>query len=328
MTQEPIVPLLPTLFFEDSTQEALASQMAFGWPSASLWSDEGGTALGSHGMQNNMTKFIALLNRLWDGKDFITHRKTSQSFTVSNRRLTVSLMMQPLLLDQMLARKDGISRHSGFMARSLMTYPESSMGTRHYQEQPNFMGSMNLFHDRITACLNQSLALDKKGCHEIPILSFSSSAKTLWIHFFNETETGLMKWERWLSIRDFASKAAENVARLAALFHVFQGKDGVIEAETIEQAIQIIQWHLFETRRILSPYPQSQDQQDASRLLQWMIEKRLTETTPQYLQQYSPIRDKKRRDQAIDTLIENHYLRRSKQIRKITLLINPKILMK
>jgi len=136
-----------------------------------------------------------------------------------------------------------------------------------------------------------------------------------------------MQWGKWLSIKDFASKAAENVARLAALFHVFQGKEGVIDSETIEQAIQIIQWHLFEARRILSPQSQSPDQQDASRLLQWIIEKKLTETTPQYLQQYSPIRDKKRRDKAIDNLIESCYLRQSKQMKKTILLTNPKALM-
>jgi hypothetical protein len=34
---EPDVRLLPMLFFEDTTQEALASHIANGWPSASLW---------------------------------------------------------------------------------------------------------------------------------------------------------------------------------------------------------------------------------------------------------------------------------------------------
>ena len=68
---EPHIPLLPILFFEDATQEALASHLAQGWPSASLWSDEGGIVVGSHSMQNSATKFIALLNRLWDGKPFV-----------------------------------------------------------------------------------------------------------------------------------------------------------------------------------------------------------------------------------------------------------------
>ena len=104
VANEPEVPLQPMLFFEDVTQEALSSHLAYGWPSASLWSDEGGIVIGGHGMQQNTTKFVALLNRLWDGNAFIAHRKTSKSFTVLHRRLTVSLMMQALILEQMLGK--------------------------------------------------------------------------------------------------------------------------------------------------------------------------------------------------------------------------------
>lgn len=48
MNREPLLPLLPELFFEDATQEALALQLTEGWPSASLWSDEGALVLNSH----------------------------------------------------------------------------------------------------------------------------------------------------------------------------------------------------------------------------------------------------------------------------------------
>ena len=47
---EPKIPLSPVLFFEDATQEALASHIAHGWPSSSLWRNEGGIVMGGHGM--------------------------------------------------------------------------------------------------------------------------------------------------------------------------------------------------------------------------------------------------------------------------------------
>lgn len=191
VSNEPAIPLLPVLFFEDATQEALASHIANGWPSASLWTDEGGIVMGGHGMQTNSTKFVALLNRLWDGKAFIAHRKTTKSFTVENRRLTVSLMMQPLILEQMMGKNDGITRQSGFLARSLITYPKSAMGERYYQEPPKTLPPLTEFHQRLTACLDSSLMLDKKGCHDLPLLTLSTSAKSLWVSFFNEIEAGL-----------------------------------------------------------------------------------------------------------------------------------------
>ena len=324
VANEPDVPLLPVLFFEDATQEALASHIAHGWPSASLWSDEGGIVMGGHGMQQNATKFIALLNRLWDGKAFIAHRKTTKSFTVANRRLTVSLMMQPLILEQMLAKNGGISRQSGFLARSLVAYPKSSMGARYYQEPPESLASLPEFHNRLLECLNSSLAIDKNGCHNLPTLTLSHQAKINWVSFFNKIETGLKSANQWLSIKDFASKSAENVARLAALFHLFDGKEGEISAEYIDNAAEIIYWHLLETKIILGENPQTIQQQDALRLLQWIRDKGLTETSPRHLQQYGPIREKKCRDRAVQILSEHHCLKETRRDGKTILLVNPR----
>jgi hypothetical protein len=324
MAREPAIPLLPELFFEDVTQEALALQIAEGWPSASLWSDEGALVLNGHGMQNNTAKFVALLNRLWDGKPFTSHRKTSKNLTITNRRLTVSLMLQPLILQQMLSKGGGVNRQSGFMARGLMAFPESSMGERIYQEPPESPTALSNFHQRIMDCLDESLILDKNGCHEIPTLHFSSRAKSAWVSFFNEIETELS--DKWSSIKDFASKAAENTARLSALLHLFAGKEGQISHEEMEQAIEIISWHLSETRRIFYSRPKSNQHADTIKLLGWIVEKAFATTTPRFLQQYSPIREKQRRDKAIQMLIDHHYLNETNSDGKTVLSVNPRAL--
>lgn len=156
LANEPDVPLLPSLFFEDTTPEALGLHLAQGWPSAALWSNEGGIVLGGHGMQSNATQLIALLNRLWEGKPVVTHRKTQDSFIIENRRLTVNLMMQPLIWAQFSQRNGGLSRHSGFLARTLMSCPVTAMGERFYQEPKSALSALSLFQDRLVACLNQS----------------------------------------------------------------------------------------------------------------------------------------------------------------------------
>src|SRR3990167_3511373 len=283
---EPVVPLLPVLFFEDATSEALASHIATGWASTSLWSDEGGIVIGGHGMQSNATKFIALLNRLWDGNPFTAHRKTTKSFTVTNRRLTISLMMQPMILDQLVSKNGGIGRQSGFLARSLIASPESEMGNRFYQEPPTVLSSLPEFHARITECLDSTLELDKNGCHDLPTLELSKKAKMEWVSFFNQTESGLRDPRQWGSIKDFASKAAENVARLSALFHLFDGKEGDVNAENMDRAVQIVRWHLHESRRVLGGVestPVEPKKRDSKLLLRWIVEKGLSETSPRYL---------------------------------------------
>jgi hypothetical protein len=90
--------ILPALFYEDTNAAALATDLAEGWPSASLWSDEGGLVIGSQGMNDeNLMGFIALMNRLWDGLDHDRRRRTTNCTFIKGRRFTASLMMQPEL---------------------------------------------------------------------------------------------------------------------------------------------------------------------------------------------------------------------------------------
>lgn len=321
--QEPEIPLLPTLYFEDATQEALAIHLANGWPSASLWSDEAGIVLGSHSMQSNPIRFVALLNRLWDGKTFTAHRKTSQSFMIQNRRLTLNLMMQPLLLEQLGRQAVGIHRQSGFLARCLMAYPKSSMGSRFYQEPPNDFGYLENFENRLQDCLDVSKKLTHAGCINLPTLHMSDDAKKQWVHFFNETESGVSHHGQWSDIKDFASKAPENAARLAALFHLYSGSEGDIGSEHMEQAIAIIGWHLFETRRIFSIQSEREEILEAQRLLDWLIAHDKKHTTPREIQQFSPIRDKQARDEALELLANHNYIRVNKQNQKTMVELSP-----
>jgi hypothetical protein len=322
MQREPLIPLLPELFFEDVTHEALVAQISEGWPSASVWGDEGAIILNSHSTQNNAAKSVALLNRLWDGKPFITsHRKRSKDMTAIQHRFTVSLMLQPLILQQMLSKNSGINHQSSFMARSLMAFPESSMGERFYQEPLELQAALSHFHSRLIDCLDRSPTFDKNGCRELPTLHFSSYAKSIWVSFFNEIEVSLLG--QWSFIKDFASKAGENAARLSALFHLFSGKEEQIGHEEVQQAIEIIRWHLAETKRIFYVRPKSSQHADAINLLRWMVEKAITKTTPRFLQQYSPLREKQKRSNAIQMLIDHHYMIEKKDNRKIILLINP-----
>ena len=325
MGEEPEIPLQPMLYFEDATQEAIASNLSTGWPSASLWSDEAGIVLGSHSMQGNPLRFVALLNRLWDGKSFSAHRRTTDNYTLEDRRLTLNLMMQPLLLQKLANQASGIGRQSGFLARCLLAHPESAMGTRFYQEPPLSREFMTDFEARITACLQQTEALTSVGCNNIPTLSLSHEAKHQWILFFNSLETGLKTQGQWVDVKDFASKSAENAARLAALFHLFDGKEGQINVEHTEQAIEIVSWHLQEARRLLAPSPENIIHQDAKKLMKWMLTKGLQRTTPRFIQQSSPLRQRNRRDDALEVLIEHHWVRIVNQGNQTLIEVNPNV---
>jgi hypothetical protein len=320
---EPEIPLLPSLYFEDATQEALALHLANGWPSAALWSDEAGIVLGSHSMQSNPTRFVALLNKLWDGKDLTAHRKTTQSFIIRNRRLTLNLMIQPALMDGIHANPGNFIRQSGFLARCLIAKPKTAMGTRFYQEPPAEMNFLADYEKRLQDCLNQTRHLKQEGCIKLPTLCMSTAAKQKWIQFFNLIESGLSLHGDWLEIKDVASKSSENVARLAALFHLFEGNNGDITSEHVEQAIEIITWHLYEAKGLFTTGALTKTMLDAKKLLTWLIEKDYMQISLRDIQRLSPLRDKETRDSALEILIEHHWVRIIKNEGKSILEVNP-----
>ena len=77
----PTLPVVPRLFYEDTTQEALIEALSKGWPSAALSSDEAAIVLGGHGFREEKAmQFFGCLNRLWDGNGYSRNRATTSSF--------------------------------------------------------------------------------------------------------------------------------------------------------------------------------------------------------------------------------------------------------
>ncbi|WP_440993596.1 YfjI family protein [Cysteiniphilum litorale] len=325
MLEEPEIPLLPKLKYEDITAEALSENLAKEYPSTSIWSDEAGIFLSSPSMQKDNTKFVALLNRLWDAQPIAIHRKTTGDIFIKDRRFTLNLMMQPLLLEQMLKKGDGINRKSGFLARTLLAYPASTMGNRYYKEPfKNVTEHLDKFHRRIKTCLSNTQPVDKYGFGYIPTLTFSKIAKEAWVKYFNYIETAIANEYHWQSIHDLASKASENIARLAALFHLFTGKQGTeISTDHIESAYQIIEWHLNEAKRIFGETKLTQVEHDAKLILDAIISKNIVETTSREILRVTPVRDKGRRDKAIKLLEKSHHLISTPDAKRTKIIFHP-----
>lgn len=214
-----------------------------------------------------------------------------------------------------------------FLARSLIAYPHSEMGQRNYKEPTSStIPELDKFHCRITECLNSTLELDSGGCHAIPTLHFTSGGKAAWVDYFNQIEHGLKLSNKWLAVQDFASKAAENAARLAALFHLFTGTEGSIQRGSVEQAIQIVNWHLKEAKRILNPDLGANINNDAQRLLTWLLSQGQTKVAVRSIQQNGPsqLRKKARLEKVLDLLVETNHIHPVKDGKKYLVEINPK----
>jgi 5S rRNA maturation endonuclease (ribonuclease M5) len=268
MQNVPKQPILQSLIYTDATTEALADDLAHNLRYGGIFSSEAGSVLGGAGMQKDAAmKYFSLLNILWDGNPHNVLRKSSESFTVKDARLSICLAIQDAPLREFLASSGKLARGTGFLARFLITNPESTQGTRMFKEAPENWPALDLFYIRIKELLDL-IDMDKP----FSMLHLSKAAKNLWVEFHDRIELQLAPGGDFTEIRDVASKAADNVARLAAIFHVYEhGIEGEINENHMERATRIIEWHLHSARDYLAAAKEKEQINEFDMLKNWLI---------------------------------------------------------
>lgn len=326
---KPEPPRVPRLLYADATPEALAYALAKQWPSAGVLSNEAGIVFGSHGMgKDSVMRNLALLNQLWDGATTTIDRRTSESFTVRGARLTVGLQVQEPTLREFFDRAGVLARGTGFLARFLFAWPQSTQGTRFFKEAPAGWPAQARFNRRIREILDIAAPIDERGALTPAMLTFSPDAKAAWVQYHDTIERELANGGELYDVRDVAAKTAENAARLAALFHVFEhGIGGAIGLDSFERASRIVAWHLSEARRFFGELALPKELADAARLDSWLIEYcrrgRTHMVGKNHVRQHGPLRDGARLDTAIRELAELDRLRLVKDSKRLTIQVNP-----
>ncbi len=271
---KPEAPRVPKLLLGDETPENLAWGLAKHWPSAGVVSAEAGIVFGAHGMgKDSVMRNLGLLNVLWDGGSHSVGRRTSESFTVKGARLTVALQIQEITLRSFFDRSGGLARGSGFLARFLVAWPESTQGYRPFTEAPPNWPHLAAFHRRIAEILANPVPIDEDGALSPALMMLAPEAKAAWVAFHDAIEGELASGGELYDVRDVASKSADNAARLAVLFQVFEhGMGGAVGLECFESASRIAAWHLNESRRFFGVLALPVELADAARLDSWLID--------------------------------------------------------
>lgn len=323
---EPRKLILPALLLDDVTPEQLALDLQDGHPSAALWSAEGGTVTGGAGMGKDSTvRFLATLNKLWDGSKVSQRRKSVASAEVEGKRLSVCLQIQPAVLKEFLKASKGLAKGSGFWARFLLCSPDTTKGQRPYHP-PEQMPHLEGFNARVTALLNLPLPLDDQGRIDAPALPLCAAAKTYWIGLHDEIERELGPKGALAEASDTAAKTAENAARLACLFHIFEhGPVGEIGVEAIKAGCTIARWYAYEAMRVLNQLDPPKVLADAHAIETWLLEND-DKRNPQNLLQYGPVRKLVARDAALALLESANRQRRVKIDNKAAIELHPDVI--
>ena len=331
---KPNPPRIARLLYADATPEALAYGLAKQWPSGGIVSAEAGIVFGSHGMgKDSVMRNLALLNQLWDGKTVTFDRRSTDSISVQGARLTIALQVQEPTLLEFISKSGPLARGTGFFARFLVAWPESTQGMRQIDpdapDGPSTWPRLTAFNQRIAAILAEPVPINEGGTLTPKVLTMSSEAKKAWVAFHNDIEGELSGGGDLYDVRDVASKAADYAARLAALFHHLEGAQGAISLASVEMAAEIIKWHLNEARRFFGDFALPIELVDAARLDGWLIERCRRDRTNAVSTrdtQRGPIREKNRLDAALRELEELDRVKVVREWRRKTIKVNPALI--
>lgn len=304
------VPVVPRMLRGDDTAEALLMHLDK-YPIAAVISAEAGVIFGSHSMKaENAQRNMGLLNQIWDGGPIREARVGRGETVIESVRGTMGLMLQPDVLAKFTEKTDGLARGIGFFARFLMCHPETTQGMRLYKEPPP-MPELQAFQVRIAQLLLLPAGFDDLGRLIGHCASFDTAAQDTWIRFHNEVEELIGGDREYSTIRDVASKAAENAARLACCLHVFATYgEGLtpIGRSAIDTACALMRWYLDEAVRFSSSTDVTDEVRNAEKLEQWLCrrvrEKPRDAVTVNMVRQKGPgaLRGGRRIDDALDLL--------------------------
>ncbi len=272
---EPVAPLEPFLLVEEPTYQGLMRLLINGQPSIGLFTDEGGQFLGGHAMsKDNKMATITGLSKLWDGSPVDRIRAGDGADKIYGRRLSVHLMMQPIIGLQML--NDDLLNGQGILARCLITYPQSTIGTRLYtavncSEQPE----IQLYNAVMMQLLKTPFKTSDFDPQELEPrnLTLDHPAKREWIKLHNAVEVAMLPKGKLSGIHPFASKAPEHAARLAGTLALVENVDtDVISLRHVEAAAELIEHYINENLRLTTGSAPDAQLIKAAKLGEWLAD--------------------------------------------------------
>lgn len=282
--QEPALPSHSPLLLSDATPAAIKKALRQQMSGIGIFADEASTVF-----EGQILSEFAFINELWDGGTIHVDRARTGRWSIKDARLTMSLMVQPEVFARFLERRGKAARDIGLFARMLIAYPGSTQGSRTLRDIPS-LEHLNCFNNRVKVLLEKAHQCQLMSAGRRPHLKFDSSAQYYWNKEFDRTEEASAPFGELAGIKDYAAKFADNLARLAAVFHVFEDYSGPISLDTLDRASAVAKWyglcfqHLFSSRPavtqpfILDPL----DHQDAKLVQGWLAKQYMNRGTTEF----------------------------------------------
>lgn len=290
-------PQARSLTIGKGTTEGLHTMLK-GQSHVGLFSSEGGELLGGHSLrEDRRVAGLSWMLKAWGGETLDDLTRGAGLSLLPGRRVSMHVMVQPVLLRQLLA--DPLASGQGLLARCLIAEPASIAGTRMFSgAKPADNPAVQRYHQSMAQLLALKPRTHPKGDGfelEPRRLILSAEARALWIAFYDDVEAQQAPGQPLCLAQAFASKAAEQAARIAGVVELFNDHHATaVQVSTMAGALQVVGFYLNEHLRLTGASMEHRRLTLLNTLLEWMQEQRAPIKNADLLQKvWRPVRAQK-----------------------------------
>ena len=306
--KRPEFPPSGILVMAEPTLESVHKEFLAGASSLGLFSDEGGQFFGGFSMgKEHAMGAISGLSKLWDNGSGERVRASEVPQVYRNRRFSSHLMVQGIIANRVFG--NSLLSGQGFLARTLVCKAKAMAGTRIYKRKDAMTSpEVEFYYNAVNTLFGLPYPTAGKSTGELKprTIGLSEAATSEWIRVYDMFEAGIV--DKYATIKPWASKAAEQVIRIAGVLTLFENPyANEIPEDAIVRATKIVMYYmdctLAETEETALP----EAVRNALGILAWCKKKKLTEVTSEDTLHYGPIatRTASVRDAAMKVLVEH-----------------------
>jgi hypothetical protein len=302
------VPREAVFLASDPTVEGLCKLLHNGLPSIGVFSAEGGRFLGGYGMSDDAAlRTAAGLSLFWDGAPVDRVRVSDGASKLFGRRVALHLMAQPRAALQWL--QNPTLKDQGLFSRCLIAYPQSTAGTRMFRaERADETPAAANYVTRMTQLLGGPWPINEFHELQPKTMRIVGPALVIWIDQYNQIEQAIAGDLR--EVRGLASKAAEHIARIAAVLTLVHDPVATdVTEDAMQRATVLMEFYLGEALRLSNVQPQHEQADLAIMLWTWLTQRGKRHITLSEMAQFGPAKLRKAKTlRMLMNVLSEHYL--------------------